>query len=494
MLGALSILLALLIGFLLVRVLDPLRNVRVRWAATLFRAALGTGVGIGLTSVVFLILDVLGFATPAAIFGTDVALIAVLAWQWFRTRAVDHAPLSPDAPPQGFRWTWLLALAFAAALSVSYLRLVQMATALPVGDWDAWATWNLRAKFLAGPGDAWRYALSPLLSNTHPDYPLLLSGFVARAWKAGGTVDTIVPVFTALVFFAALLALLVSVVALLRGTASALLAGLVVLSTTSMLIWVPAQYSDVPLAFYFLGAIALIFLDASPLGGGPWALFWAGLCAAWAAWTKNEGLVFLASLTTVFCVVTLWRRRTKADLFRVGWLLLGAAPGVFLTAWLKFFLAPALDPLVTQGASGLARLSDLSRYLEVLKSFFGNVLNLGSGAAHPLVLLAILTILLRWQFEESYRSPSLMATTVLVLMFLSYCLVFLITPTALILMLQTTFDRMILQVWPSAILVFFVQLRRVVDPAPVAFAIKSGVVRKGAGRARKPVPAGHKVK
>ena len=55
MLDAISILLALLIGFLLVQVFDPVRNMQPRWAATLFGAALGTGVGMGLTSIVFLI-------------------------------------------------------------------------------------------------------------------------------------------------------------------------------------------------------------------------------------------------------------------------------------------------------------------------------------------------------------------------------------------------------------------------------------------------------
>ena len=43
MLGAISILLALLIGFLLVKVLDPVGNMQPRWAATLFDGALGTG-------------------------------------------------------------------------------------------------------------------------------------------------------------------------------------------------------------------------------------------------------------------------------------------------------------------------------------------------------------------------------------------------------------------------------------------------------------------
>jgi hypothetical protein len=490
MLEVISIILALLIGFLLVHAFDPVRNMQPRWAALLFDAALGAGIGIGLTSIIFLLLDVNGAASPAAIFGIDIALIGVLFWQWLRTRSGSGARSTSDGAASGFRWTWLLALAFGIALLISWTRLVQKAIALPVGDWDAWALWNLRAKFLAGPDGAWRYAVSPLIGNSHPDYPLLLSAFVARVWKAGGAVDMIGPAVTALVFFAALIALLVSAVALVRGTASALLAGLVILSTTPLLVWAPSQYADVPLAFYYLGTIALIILDTSPrldtspAAAGPGALFWAGLCTGLAAWTKNEGNAFLVCVLLVFFIFTLWPRRRGTALSRAGWLLAGATPGVLLTLWLKFFLAPAVDPLVTQGLSGLARLHEVNRYTEVAVAFFNNLLNLGSGVAHPLILLAILGILVRWQIEERYKLPLLIASVTLVLVLLSYCGVFLITPYVLAWQVQTSFDRLVLQVWPGFLLVFFVLLRSVADPVPA-------VIVKGA-RSGKPTAAGKK--
>jgi hypothetical protein len=487
MLEGISFVLALLIGFLLVQALDPVRNMRPRWAALLFDAALGAGIGMGLTSIIFLFLDVSGAATPAAIFGIDVILAGVLAWNWFRTRVRNRARSdgAVHATTPGFRWTWLLAIAFGIALLISWTRLVQMAIALPVGGWDAWALWNLRAKYLAGPGDSWRYAVSALLSNTHPDYPLLLSAFVARLWKAGGAMDMMAPIATGLAFFAALLALLVSTVALLRGAASALLAGLVILSTTSLLTWAPAQYADIPAAVYYLGAIALIFLDASATAGGRWTLFWAGLFTGFAAWTKNEGIAFLVCVLAAFFIFTLWQRTMGAALSRTGWLLAGATPGVLLTLWLKFFLAPAADPLVTQGLSGLARLHEVNRYTEVAGAFFNNLVNLGSGVAHPLILLAILAVILRWQLEERYKLPALIATTGLVLVFLSYCAVYLITPSGVTWHVQTSFDRLILHVWPSALLVFFVQLRPVVDTALPAVPSKRAVPRKAPARASK---------
>jgi hypothetical protein len=497
MLEVISVILAVLIGFLLVQVFDPVRKMQPRWAAILFDAALGAGIGIGLTSIIFFLLDVAGAASPAAIFGIDVALVAVLVWRWLGVRSANSPRSDLDAAETGFRWTWLLALAFGIALLIAWARLLQTAIALPVGNWDAWALWNLRAKFLAGPDGAWRYALSPLISNSHPDYPLLLSAFVARAWKAGGAVDAIAPSVTALVFFAALIALLVSAVALLRGAASALLAGLVILSTTSLLVWAPSQYADIPLACFYLATIALILLQAAPRldssgdSDGHWALFWAGVCTGFAAWTKNEGDAFLVCIVVVFFGFTLWQRRLETAWSRAKWFLTGAIPGVLLTLWLKFFLAPPVDQLVTQGFSGLAKLQDLSRYTAVAGAFFSNLLTLGSGVAHPLILLAILGILLRWQFEERYKLSLLIATVALALVFLSYCGVFLITPYVLAWQVQSSFDRLVLQVWPSFLLVFFVLLRRVADPAP-AVLVKSAVTRKSSPIRKK--PAADKVK
>jgi len=480
MLEAASLALALLNGSLAVRAFDPMRDARPLWAANLFRLALGSGVGVGLASIVFLFLDIFGVATPAGIFGADLALTCVLFWWRARTRPLNAPPTDSGETVQGFRWNWALALALGIILSIVGIRLVQMASALPAGQWDAWAMWNLRAKYLAGPGESWRYAVSPLLINTHSDYPLLLSAFIARLWKAGGATDFAAPLATGFVFFAGLIALLVSAAALLRGVASGLLAGLVILSTTSLLIWAPAQYADIPIAFYYLGAIVLIFVDVSPAASGRRALFWAGVCAGLAAWTKNEGIAFLLCFFAVFFGFTLRQRGVKVALSRAASMLAGAAPGILLTLWLKFFLAPAVDPLVTQGFSRLARLLDLNAYQQIAAGFFNVMINLGSGVAHPLILMAILAVVLRSQIENHYKTPVLIAGTGLILVFLSYCAVYLITPSGAAWQVQTSFDRLILQIWPSALFVFFLVLREVAPEASVA-EVKSAA-RKPAAR------------
>jgi hypothetical protein len=484
MLDAISILAALAIGILLARAFDPARNLQPFWAASLFSAALGAGAGVGITSIVFLLLDVSGVATPAAIFGADGVMLAIAAWLCFRPKSDARSVSSSQEPSPRFRWAWVLALVFAAVFIASCVRVVQMTMALPHGDWDAWTIWNLRARFLAGPGVAWRFAVSPLFTASHSDYPLLLSAFIARVWKASGNLDPIVPMATSLLFFGALLALLVSALAILRGTASALLAGLVVLSTSSLLTWAPAQYADIPLAFYFLAAIALLFLDSLSVSGR-WTLLWVGLCASFAAWTKNEGIAFLAILSILFFAFTLWRRRTSQALLHGLWLLAGVAPGLLVIGWFKFFLAPVVDPLVKQGASGLAKLADFHRYAQLASGFFSSVWSLGAGVAHPLILLAILAILLRWSMEARYLVPSLIAAATLALVFASYCVALVVTPYNLSWQLQTSSDRLIVQLWPCVLLLFFVQLRSIQDAPPTAIPLKQAAARKSAVRPAK---------
>jgi len=142
MLEAAALVLALLNGFLAVCAFDPAPNTRPRWAAALFRVALGSGIGVGLASIVFLFLEISGAASPATILAADLVLGAVLFWQCVRTRTWNTTPADSSVPAPSFRWNWALALALGIVLLIVGSRLVQMASSVPVGRWDAWAIWN----------------------------------------------------------------------------------------------------------------------------------------------------------------------------------------------------------------------------------------------------------------------------------------------------------------------------------------------------------------
>jgi hypothetical protein len=423
--------LALLTGFLLVSVFDPLAGAGPPWAALVFRISLGSAVGIGFSASLYFALLTAGIARPWIILPIEVGCAGALAVLWMGRRGTQ-AGSSMKAVPG------ILAVIFVGAFLLTGVRLIQMSIANPMGQWDALAIWNLRAKFLTDQQN-WRFAVSPL-SGTRPEYPLLISSFIARGWKLAGAFPQIVPIMTGLAFWAALAGLLMSVLAMIRGTAAAMLGGLILLSTTRLSFWATGQYADVPLGCYFLATLALIFIDS------PWALVWAGVCAGLAAGTKNEGGAFVVIFLVAFLVQKpAWRR--------VLLLLAGMLPALLPTIGPKLFL-----PVPSQLFSGrtmdgmLTKIADSSRYKLIGESLLDRLTDLGSGAGHPLILMAFLVLLISPQGDRRYRSAVWISSITAGGMLLSYLTVYAITPLDLPWHLFTSLDRVLIQVWPCFLL------------------------------------------
>ncbi len=429
--------------------------VRPVWAARVLEGALGGGAGIAISSVAFFLLTVAGAAPRGAIPVLDAALVAAGVFAFLRRRR-ETAGRSASAVPSAFRWNWLLGLALAAGfVSVAY-GLVSVDNASPLGEWDAWSIWNLRAKFLAGPGDAWRGALSTLPEALgHPDYPLLLSGFVAMVWKAAGETAPWVPQVTGFLFMALVLALLTGALAALRSLTSALAAGLVVLSSTSFLFMATMQYADLPLSFYYLASLTLLLLAES----APACLALSGAFASFAAWTKNEGAAFALFLTLAVLAVD-WRAAGfRSALERSRRFLTGAAPVLLVVVCFKLFLAPASEPVFNQGAAQLAhKVADPTRYAQIGKELVVEAAHLGQPWSHPLLLLAILALAVRFRIDPAGARALRVSSFTLGLVFAAYCCVYLITPSDLAWHLQTSLPRLYGQLWPSFLLLAFLTL------------------------------------
>jgi hypothetical protein len=91
--------------------------------------------------------------------------------------------------------------------------------------------------------------------------------------------------------------------------------------------------------------------------------------------------------------------------------------------------------------------------------------HLGGGIAHPLVLLAILAIVLRLSIDPRYRLPIAISTVALALTFAADLAAYVITPSDLAWHLGTSFGRLILQLWPAALLLCFAVISSVADSA-----------------------------
>ena len=368
---------------------------------------------------------------------------------------------------------WLPVLAFLVALGFAAAGFVDGSRSNPFGGWDAWTIWNLRAEFLAQNDASWRNAFSSLLNRTHADYPLLTSGFIASCWNLMGSAGAVsAPIAVAAIFTFATAGLMVSALTILRGWSAGLLAGLILLVSPRFLLEAPNQYADVPLGFYYAAAVALTLLAANASQGAEKLFILAGLAAGFAAWTKDEGLLFLVlfglGIAGLSVVTRAWPRKTLLGLA------VGAALPLFILLFFKLFLAPSVGTLASHGLSATTgKLFQLSRYVQVAQAFWREGFGFGAGTIHPFIPLAILVVSLGMHPVRRRQTGVIALISVLLAVLAGYFVRFVITPDDLAWHLSTALGRLYVQLWPSFILLAFWVIR-----TPEETAVAGGQVQK----------------
>ncbi|HKV80897.1 MAG TPA: glycosyltransferase family 39 protein [Candidatus Sulfotelmatobacter sp.] len=433
---------------------------------------ISAGFGIGIFSIAFFVERWLGIVH---ILATDLCLIALLLAVYLVARArhkSGNLTTSRFADVKLSNWLHRLlmaslAISILAALYATVLR----ALAHPHGDgWDAFAIWNLHARFFFLGGSHWRDCFSTLIPWSHPDYPPLVPAAIAHVWSYIGHDDPIVPAIISFVFTFATLGLLVSSLAALRGITSAALAGIALASTPFFIEQGAAQYADIALSFFFLAAIALLHLyrqrSAQIPDGRQTGLFvLAGAAVGFAAWTKNEGLLFLFAFLIPQIAFFACRRRQPSTELRLNsvrdlvMLLLTIAPFLLLIAWFKHFIAPAGDLLSSSGTM-IPKILTLGRYRAILEWYAKEFFRFGGWVVPTTVLFVALTFLrtssgIRRQ-DAAFRSSVL----TLALTLCGYFAVYVITPNDLYWHLRFSLNRLFLQLWPSTVFLFFLFVGR----------------------------------
>ena len=448
MTGLIWIVEAILLGCLLVNRFAGLSAVRPAWARWSLIFGAGAAVGIGLSSVLFFLFSTL-LGMRAVALGFEVAILAWAGYEAFRRRAPAPQPAEERPAPL---LIFVAAIGLLLALALATAAIATSWDANPQGDWDAWAIWNLRARFLASSGALAQRAWSPVLgASTHAEYPLLLSSFVARCWAFSHSFSTVVPAATSYVFFLALIALVAGGMAALRGPTLGMLAALVLASTPALLHQVPNQYADVQLACYFAGAIVFALLDRPIL---------AGIFAGCAAWTKDEGVLFLVVLLVITAA---WKRRTAVAT------LAGAAPAAALAIVFKTWLARGNAGLLSTSLPGAGkRLADAGRYGATMAAFGREFAHMGVGWYHPILPVIALAVVLR--FDRERRRDAAYCAALAGFLLLGNFGVYILTNNDLAWQLHTSLNRVLLQIWPALVLAAFVGLRKpkaavVVKPA-----------------------------
>ncbi len=440
----------------------------------LWLASMSVGYGLGIFSVSFFFSRVWGITHLAAM---DLLIFGFLLVCLFTFRTLSRPRIANEIMPairfEGPPWIHaFLTAAIVIALCVAVYSAVLHTWAHPSGDgWDAFAIWNLHARFLFLGGAHWRDGFSSLIPWSHPDYPMLLPAAIAHFWAYLGHDGRSVPAVIALCFTFATVGLLFSSLSMLRGSTLAMLGSLALLTTPFFIEQGTSQYADVPLSFFILATVVhLCFHDQDSADGHASfsLLFLAGLSAGFAAWTKNEGLLFLCAILAARALIFLRYRLTRVAAravparLRENWmapivLLAGAIPALLLIAGFKHFLAPPGD-LFSSSTPIMHKLLDPVRYWIVLKWFTKEFFLFG----HWLIPCSLLLAGFYFAFGRAERREAQpgFRTSRLALIFTlaGFFAIYLITPYDLYWHLRFSLSRLFLQLWPSVIFLFFVAL------------------------------------
>jgi hypothetical protein len=218
----------------------------------------------------------------------------------------------------------------------------------PLGGWDAWSCWNLKAKFIFLGQENWKDVLAPGLwrSNTH--YPLLWPLINVWFWDLGGKFDQAVPMLNSIVFALLTAGILLFGLLELTGKLLASIAAAVIVTALPFGVTLyTSQYSDSLLGLYLLSSLMCMLLAEKY--NLPKLKILSMVFLGLMSFTKNEGLV--AAGITVLLI--LWHELPKKNGFPIKafgndtgklifWFVLAALPTIIFT----LFMAPKNEAFI----------------------------------------------------------------------------------------------------------------------------------------------------
>lgn len=429
----------------------------------LLKICFAVGLGFGILSCLFF-LQLLFFGASRQVLASTLitVLIIVAAISFYRLKSKRNAPLreAVGEPLPGSRLRLVLSILFFAALASTTAAFIFISLKRPHGEWDAWAVYNMKARFLFRAGDNWRDLFSQPMEWASLDYPLLIPTAVAACWVLIGTETLVIPALVAMLFTLAIVGIAAYSVSALRGKTQGYLTGLVLLSTPYFITHGADQYSDIPIGFFFVATFALIALQDLVGKDDRHLLLLAGFTAGLSAWTKNEGLLFVIAILASRFAVRFPRNGLKVYLSEMRFFAPGLISILSLILYFKLTIsAHSYLLLPPEGPNLIAKLTDFSRYLMTLDFLVRLGLAFGSWGVSIVPLLAFYLLLLGIGIEEKQKANVAGSLIALGVMLAGYFMIYVISPRDLEWHLSTSVDRLYSQLWPSFVFVFFLIVR-----------------------------------
>ena len=458
----------ILIGFAIIVIIFPKFSLKGAWAV--FSICLGSGIGLGITSsTTFLWLAWIG--RPGAAYHVfevvSAILLSIIAFYRFHyNKSGCQNESTSVCAPNDVPIKWLKRL-FIILLLISSGTFGLMAFIQdPYGTVDTLIVWNYRARWLFRGGDQWEHAFySPVARDSEyegdqahaPDYPLLVTGSVYRGWEIIGNDHYAIPILVAGIFTFGTYLLLYASLALLRNRNQGYLAVLFMLVSTQFLHLGTDQYGDVPLAFFILSTVALFALKDRFPAISLQTIVLIGFTASCAAWTKNEGLMFFALVILVRFIGQIGLNDWSKLLKEFFCFLLGMMPVMGTLLYFKLKFAPGNDmvniPILKKTA---LHLLDLDRYLFVLTEILIKIFRFNDGIV---ILMAVYFLVSGLDRSGKGKKPALSHVILLFLMMCGYLFAYMVTPYDLRWHIHSSIRRLLIQLWPAWVFLFFYCVR-----------------------------------
>ena len=363
----------------------------------------------------------------------------------------------------GSRGSKLLTITSVGLIFIAFLSVAAELRVPGLSDVDAFAIWVFKAKIVSTvpllPVPRW--LTDPTLSFSHQDYPLgvpLLTAAVhaATGWPVERCAKMLLlPTFAGLIL-------------VIFGGACSLLSRPIALAVTATFVGSPLliglagdPVAEVPLILQHTASVWLLVLWMR--GGGRRALLGSAVFAALAAMVKNEGLALLPILAVVALVFAVLRR-SKALAIDCVWAAIVSL--AILAPWLLYRIGL---PRTHEDYGG--RLSHLlatvggGRLSAIAAQFLTQPLRINS-AGGGWILLLLCAVLGR----RAWRRAEVVAMWLLLLTHVGlYVLVFSVTPWDLDTLLGMVGPKLMLHVFPAAVVLIALHVSSIDGASPAAF-------------------------
>ena len=261
---------------------------------------------------------------------------------------------------------YLMMICFALIIGIYYY----IANVHPHGEWDAWAMWNMKMKFLILSQTPLEDILTNLSWHTHPDYPLLLP--LMNVWLNSFSLTHMlyVPLLTALILTISCITFVYIGLSFFIKKGPSFLAAILLGCHPYFAFGSTQQYADILIALFLLMSLICFYLLATD--NSPSIAILSGMILGFLTFSKNEGLVF-AILLSIIILIRLWQLRRNHNtrlpyyvLFLIS-LLLTSLPTIIF----KCFLAPPNSDILPNVSQTGLQMINIER-LSIILNYVGN--------------------------------------------------------------------------------------------------------------------------